>query len=177
MSPRGTFVSGPLALHEAGLFTDLYEITMAASYFRERINEEATFSLFVRKLPPERSFLVMAGLEDVLEFLAAFAFSEAALGYLRSLGRFEADFLDFLRGLRFTGSVRAVPEGTALFGEEPLLEVTAPIIEAQLVETAIVKAARGGAGAIGGGLREGHERGAHAPGGAPTRRPTRPPVR
>ncbi len=134
----GTFASGPLALRDAALFTDLYEITMAASYFRERMTGAATFSLFVRRLPPGRSFLVAAGLEDVLAFLQGFRFSAAALDYLRSRGRFDEAFLAHLGDLRFTGDVRAVPEGTVVFADEPLLEVTAPIAEAQLVETAVL---------------------------------------
>jgi nicotinate phosphoribosyltransferase len=146
MSPRtgrrrragGTFASGPLLLRDAALFTDLYEITMAASYFRERMRGPATFSLFSRKLPPRRSFLVAAGLEDALNFLQDFRFSEDALAYLDSLDRFEPAFLEFLRHVRFTGDVRAVPEGTVVFPDEPLLEITAPIIEAQLVETAVL---------------------------------------
>jgi nicotinate phosphoribosyltransferase len=125
-------------MRDAALFTDLYELTMAASYARERMHGEATFSLFVRRLPAHRSFLIAAGLEDVLAFLESFAFSEAALTYLRSLGIFEASFLDLLRGVRFTGSVRALPEGTVVFPDEPLLEVTAPIMESQLVETAVI---------------------------------------
>ncbi len=136
--PIGAFVSGPLVACDAALFTDLYEITMAASYFREGMSGSATFSLFVRRLPRERSFLVAAGLEDVLNYLQGFRFSEEAIRYLRSLGGFDASFLDFLRDLRFTGEVRAVPEGTVLFADEPLLEVTAPLIEAQIVETAVL---------------------------------------
>jgi nicotinate phosphoribosyltransferase len=135
---RGAFVAGPLAARDAALFTDLYELTMAASYFREGMNGPAAFSLFARKLPRTRSFLVAAGLEDVLNFLRDFRFSEDGLAYLDSLDRFEPAFLDFLRDLRFTGAVRAVPEGTVLFQDEPLLEVTGPIIEAQLVETAVL---------------------------------------
>jgi nicotinate phosphoribosyltransferase len=134
----GSFVSGPLVVRDAALFTDLYEITMAASYFREGMNGAATFSLFVRKLPGERSFLLAAGLEDVLNYLRDFRFSDDALHYLSSLGGFDARFLDLLRDLRFTGEVRAVPEGTPIFADEPILEVTAPIIEAQLVETAVI---------------------------------------
>jgi nicotinate phosphoribosyltransferase len=134
----GAFVSGPVLMRDAALFTDLYELTMAASYARERMHGEATFSLFVRRLPAHRSFLIAAGLEDVLGFLESFAFSEAGLTYLRSLGIFEASFLDLLRGVRFTGSVQAMPEGTLCFPDEPLLEVTAPIMEAQLVETAVI---------------------------------------
>jgi nicotinate phosphoribosyltransferase len=134
----GAFVSGPLVTRHAALFTDLYELTMAASYFGEGMHGAATFSLFSRKLPRTRSFLVAAGLEDVLEYLRTVRFSEEAIEYLRSLGRFEAPFLDSLRSVRFTGSVRAVPEGTVVFPDEPLVEVTAPILEAQLVETAVI---------------------------------------
>ncbi len=138
IGPPGAFTSGPLTTRDAALFTDLYELTMAASYFREGMNDEATFSLFVRRLPPKRSFLVAAGLEDVVRFLLDFRFSEDAVGYLRSLGQFPEDFLDALTTLRFTGTVRAVPEGTPVFADEPLLEVTAPLIEAQLVEAAVM---------------------------------------
>jgi nicotinate phosphoribosyltransferase len=134
----GSFVTGPVKLAEAALFTDLYELTMAASYFREGMRAPATFSLFVRKLPARRSYLIAAGLQDVLDYLASFRFSDECLNYLRSLDIFAADFLAFLRDLRFTGSVRAVAEGTLVFGDEPIVEVTAPIIEAQLVETAVL---------------------------------------
>lgn len=134
----GAFESGPLVLRDAALFTDLYEITMAEVYFREGMHGEATFSLFVRKLPGARGFLVAAGLEDVLEFLRTFQVSETAIGYLRSLELFDPGFLDALARLRFTGSVRAVPEGTVVFADEPLLEITAPIIEAQVVETTVL---------------------------------------
>src|SRR5688572_19779489 len=137
-SADGSFRSGPLITLDAALFADLYELTMAASYFREGMRERATFSMFVRTLPAGRSFLVASGLEDVLEYLAAFRFSDDAIAYLRGLGLFDAAFLDYLSGVRFTGSVRAVPEGTVLFPDEPLLEVTAPLIEAQLVETAVM---------------------------------------
>jgi len=134
----GTFRSGPLALGDAALFTDLYQITMAASYWREAMNARATFSLFARHLPARRAFLVTAGLEDALEFLRALRFTPAALRYLASLDMFEPAFLEFLAGVRFTGDVRAVAEGTPVFADEPLVEVTGPIIEAQLVETAVL---------------------------------------
>lgn len=111
---------------------------MAASYFREAMTGSATFSLFVRALPTERAFLVAAGLDDVLTYLDGFRFSNAAIDYLRSLGRFDAGFFDHLRQVRFSGEVRAMAEGTLVFPNEPLLEVTAPIAEAQLVETAIL---------------------------------------
>ena len=138
---RGTvsaFSSGPVALRDAALFTDLYELTMAASYWREGMAGEATFSLFSRRLPATRSFLVAAGLEDALEYLRAFRFSERAIAYLATLGLFDPAFLSFLSTARFTGEVHAVAEGTPVFPDEPLVEVTAPIIEAQLVETAVL---------------------------------------
>ena len=137
-SARGSFDSGALRLRDAALFADLYEITMAAAYFRDDMRGPATFSLFCRRLPPGRGFLVAAGLEDVLEFLRTFRFSPDALSYLESLDRFTPAFLERLEAIRFTGDVRAVPEGTVVFPDEPLLEITAPIIEAQMVETAVL---------------------------------------
>ncbi len=134
----GDFASHALVLRDAALFTDLYELTMAATYLQCGMHEPATFSLFVRRLPPGRSFLVASGLEDVLAYLASFSFSRDAVRYLASLGIFDRELLRYLRTVRFTGDVYAVPEGTVLFADEPLLEVTAPIIEAQLVETAIL---------------------------------------
>ncbi len=134
----GEFRSGPLLLRDAALFTDFYELTMAAAFFRERMRETATFSLFARRLPATRAFIVAAGLEDALDYLRGLRFTPDALAYLRSLGRFDAEFLDHLAELRFTGEVRAVPEGTVIFPDEPMLEVTGPAIEAQLVETALL---------------------------------------
>jgi len=122
----------------AALLTDLYQLTMAAAYVREAMDQRATFSLFVRRLPPERAFLVAAGLEGALDYLRSLAFSPESVAYLASLDRFEPPFLARLATLRFTGDVRAVPEGTIVFADEPLLEVSAPIVEAQLVETALL---------------------------------------
>jgi len=135
---RGAFMAGPLTVRDAALACDLYEIAMAMSYWREGMRGDATFSCFVRRLPPSRGFLVAAGLEDLLDNLARFAFTPPGLRYLASLGRFDPAFLDWLGSLRFTGSVRAVPEGTPVFANEPLLEVTAPIVEAQLVESLVL---------------------------------------
>jgi nicotinate phosphoribosyltransferase len=116
------------------LLTDLYELNMAASYLRRGMRQEATFSLFVRDLPPSRGFLVAAGLEPCLEFLETFGFAEEDLDYLeRDLG-FERDTVDAFAGLRFQGDVWAVPEGRIVHAGEPLLELTAPIAVAQLVE-------------------------------------------
>jgi nicotinate phosphoribosyltransferase len=137
-SSSGAFESGPHLLREAALFTDLYELTMAAAFHQAGVEATATFSLFVRRLPPERAFLLAAGLEDVLEYLRAFRFTPAAIDWLASLGRFDAGFLRRLANIRFTGEVRAMAEGTIAFADEPLLEVTAPLLEAQLVETAVI---------------------------------------
>jgi len=121
-------------------FVDLYELTMAASYFAHGMNEPATFELSVRRLPPGRGFLVACGLEDALAYLDGFAFGDDTLGYLRSLGTFDGAFLDFLARLRFTGDAWAIPEGETVFAGEPLLRVTAPLIEAQLAETFLLNA-------------------------------------
>ena len=123
---------------QLGLFTDLYELTMAQAYFTQGMGAQATFGLTVRSYPPNRGFLVSAGLEDVLEYLSRLQFDDEAIGYLHSLGPFTSDFLEFLRDVRFTGSVRAIPDGRLFFPDEPLLEITAPIIEAQLVETYVI---------------------------------------
>ncbi len=122
------------------LLTDLYELTMAASYFREEMHGEATFSLFIRKYPKDRSYFVAAGLADALAYLATFRFSEDDLAYLETTRLFQPDFLDYLKTVRFTGEVWAMPEGSLFFKDEPILEVTAPIIEAQLVETFLINA-------------------------------------
>ncbi len=123
---------------EPGLFTDLYELTMAQAYFRQGMFAPATFSLFVRSYPPNRAYFVSAGLEDVLDYLTSLSFGDRAVEYLRSTGIFGDEFLEYLRGVRFTGSVRAFPEGRLFFADEPVMEITAPIIEAQLVETYII---------------------------------------
>src|SRR5213080_3363102 len=117
------------------LWTDLYELNMAASYLRRGMSEPATFSLFVRKLPRTRGFLVAAGLEACLEYLEGFRFEQEDLAYLEATLGFDREAVDAFRELRFSGDVWAVPEGRIVFAEEPLLEVTAPIAEAQLAET------------------------------------------
>jgi len=116
------------------MFTDLYELTMCASYFDNEKFEPATFDLFVRRLPENRGYLLVAGLEQVLQYLETIRFAEAHLAYLKKQG-FNSDFLDYLRGFKFTGEVSALPEGSVAFPNEPLIRVTAPIIEAQLIET------------------------------------------
>ena len=125
--------------HRVGpLFTDLYELTMAASYFAHEVFDTATFSLFIRDVYATRNYFVAAGLEQVLDELAAFQFSDQDISYLQRTGRFSEHFLDYLRQLRFTGEVYAMPEGTVFFANEPVMEVTAPIVEAQLIETFVL---------------------------------------
>ena len=123
-------------VHRAGpLFTDFYELTMAASYYANRIFAPATFSLYIRPYRTERNFFVAAGLDQVLDEIASFRFSAQDINYLQTTGRFSTDFLAYLTQLRFSGQVFAMPEGTIFFADEPVIEITAPIIEAQLLET------------------------------------------
>ncbi len=122
----------------SALLTDLYELTMAAAYFESGFDARASFELFVRKLPETRSYLVTAGLEQALEYLERLRFTDGEIQYLRRHAAFKhvgQKFFDYLRELRFTGEVWAMPEGTPVFANEPLLRVTAPIIEGQIVET------------------------------------------
>lgn len=120
------------------LLVDLYELTMLQAYLREDMHEEAVFSLFVRRLPDTRNFLVAAGLDDALESIETIRFTAEALDYLAGQPQFSSDLIDWLANFRFTGTVRAVPEGTPIFGGEPILEVIAPLPEAQLLETIIM---------------------------------------
>jgi len=121
------------------LFTDLYELTMASVYYAHGLVQPATFSLFIRKKsPPPRNYYVAAGLEEALHFLAGLRFNTQDLAYLKTTELFSADFLDYLAGFRFSGDVVAMTEGTIFFPDEPLLEVTAPLIEAQIVETFLI---------------------------------------
>lgn len=123
---------------ENALLTDLYELTMLQAYFDHAMNESATFELFVRKLPPERNFLMAAGLEQALDYLGGLHFDRAQIDALASTGRFSDPFLASLETLRFTGSVHAMPEGTLFFADEPILRITAPLREAQLVESRLI---------------------------------------
>jgi len=121
-----------------GLFADLYEITMLSAYGARNMAEPATFSLFVRELPENRNFLVASGLDDLLDALACFRFRDNDIDYLRSLRMFPDSLFDTLRTFRFEGDVFAVAEGTPIFPNEPIVEVTAQIGQAQLVETLVV---------------------------------------
>ncbi len=125
------------------LLTDLYELTMAAGYFEHGVDCRATFELFVRQLPPERTYLVAAGLDSALGYLENLRFNEEDVRFLRAHAAFRTvsdAFFEWLGKFRFTGDVRAVPEGTLIFGGEPILQVTAPVAEAQIVETYLLSA-------------------------------------
>lgn len=120
------------------LLTDLYQLSMLQAYFREQRFDEAVFSLHFRRLPRARNYVLACGLDDALAYLETLRFGPEDLAALRALGGFADDFLDWLALLRFRGDVYAVPEGTPVFPEEPLLEVVAPLPQAQLVETALL---------------------------------------
>lgn len=122
----------------SALFTDLYELTMAQVYYEQGQTGEAVFELSVRSLPPGWRYLIAAGLERTLEFLESARFTTKDLNYLASLTQFNSDFLERLRGFRFSGDVWAVPEGTAIYPHEPLIQVVAPLPEGQIVETAVM---------------------------------------
>ncbi len=120
------------------LLTDLYELTMAQAYLEEGLVGTAVFELFVRRLPPQRGFLMVAGLEQVVEFLETLHLTQEELDWLAHTGRFRPAFLDYAATLRFTGDLDAMPEGTLCFPHEPLLRVTAPLPQAQLIETRVM---------------------------------------
>jgi nicotinate phosphoribosyltransferase len=154
------------------LLTDLYELTMLQAYYERGMTDTAVFELFVRKLPPKRDFLVAAGLDQALDFIEGLSFSREELDWIAGCGHFKPAFADRLAQLRFTGDVHALPEGTIFFPNEPLLRITAPMPEAQLLETRVLnlvhfqtviasKAARsrlaaGAKGLIDFGLRRAH---------------------
>jgi len=123
---------------DSALLTDLYQLNMLQAYRDHRLTGTAVFEFFARKLPARRGFLVAAGLAQVIDYLEGLAFDNEELAYLRRSGRFSPALLDELVRLRFTGDVDAVPEVTAVFADEPLLRVVAPMPQAQLVETRIV---------------------------------------
>ncbi len=120
------------------LLTDLYQLTMMQSYLEHGLTREAVFEFFVRKLPPQRNFLMACGLEQGLAFLEDLRFGDEDLEWLRKSERFSHDFVDYLAGLRFDGDVHAMPEGTIFFPNEPILRLTAPLPLAQLVESRLI---------------------------------------
>jgi len=123
---------------DSALLTDLYQLHMLQSYHALEMEGTAVFDFAVRRLPEGRNFLVVAGLEEVLDYLEHLRFTDEELAWLEGTGRFTHGFLGFLAGLRFTGRVDAMPEGSVFFAGEPVLRVTAPIAEAQLVESRII---------------------------------------
>ena len=125
-------------LRTTPLLTDFYQLNMLQTYLEHDMNRTAVFEFFVRALPPQRGFLIAAGLEQVLEYLQVVRFSESELEWLAESGDFSKSFLDYLGRFRFTGDVHAMREGSVFFAEEPILRVTAPLMEAQLVETRII---------------------------------------
>ncbi len=125
--------------HAGPLFTDLYELTMAAGYHRHALHtQQATFSVFVRNPGQKRNYFVAAGLASVLAELERYHFTREDIDYLRGLNLFSPSFLDYLGTLGFSGDIWALPEGTIFFPEEPLMEITAPLVEAQLIETFVL---------------------------------------
>ena len=127
----------------SGLQTDLYELTMAAGYLETSFDARATFELFVRSLPARRNYLVAAGLDQALDFLENVQFSGEEIAYLRKqpvFGRIGGGFFEYLAKFHFSGDVWAMPEGTVFFPGEPILRLTAPIMEAQIVETFLLAA-------------------------------------
>lgn len=121
------------------LHTDLYQINMAETYWRDGIhNKRAVFELFFRKMPFGNGYAVFAGLEKVIQFIQGFRFSEDDLEYLKNEVGYKEDFLDYLKNMRFTGTIRSMQEGELVFGNEPILRVDAPLGEAQIIETALL---------------------------------------
>src|SRR6478752_1491127 len=122
----------------SALVTDLYELNMVQAYLDRGEQGEAVFEFFVRRLPERRGFLMAAGLGDALDYLETLSFSADEIDWLKNSGRFRPNLIDYLASFRFTGDVHAIPEGTVCFPNEPLIRVTAPLPQAQLVETRLI---------------------------------------
>ena len=120
------------------LMTDLYELTMMQGYFKENNNETVVFDVFYRNNPCGSGYAIAAGLEQIIDYIQNLQFTYHDISYLRSLGIFDTDFLEYLRGFHFSGNLYAIPEGTVVFPNEPLIKIVAPIMEAQLIETAML---------------------------------------
>src|SRR5262245_44333116 len=127
-----------MARATSALLTDLYQLNMLRAYLDRGETKAAVFEFFVRKLPAHRNFLIAAGLEQVIEYLETLRFAPDELDWLAKTGRFNKDFIDYLAGFRFDGDVHAMPEGTVFFADEPILRVTAPLPQAQLIETRVI---------------------------------------
>src|SRR6478736_1355371 len=122
----------------SALVTDLYELNMVQAYRDRGEAGEAVFEFFVRRLPERRGFMLAAGLADALEYLENLRFSDAEISWLKKTGRFRDNLIDYLASFRFTGDVHAIPEGTVCFSYEPLIRITAPLPQAQLIETRLI---------------------------------------
>ncbi|HEY2758558.1 MAG TPA: nicotinate phosphoribosyltransferase [Pseudolabrys sp.] len=127
-----------MTLAVSPLLTDLYELNMVQAYLDRGEDKTAVFEFFVRRLPPRRGFLLAAGLEETLDYLVTMRYSAEELAWLKSTGRFRDNLLDYLANFRFTGDVHAIPEGTVCFPNEPLIRITAPLPQAQLVESRLI---------------------------------------
>ncbi len=127
-----------MAYQNLTLLTDLYELTMMQGYYKEKSNHIVVFDAFYRKNPSGNGYAITAGLEQIIEYVKSLSFSYDDIDYLRGLNIFSEDFLEYLAGFHFTGDIYAIPEGSVVFPHEPLIKVIAPIMEAQLVETAIL---------------------------------------
>ncbi len=125
-------------LRATPLLTDLYQLTMLQAYFEQGMEETAVFEFFVRRLPPNRAFLVAAGLEQLLVYLEGLRFGEEELDWVRRSGYFRRDLAERLATLRFTGDVHAMPEGTVFFENEPIVRISAPMPQAQLIESRLI---------------------------------------
>jgi len=128
--------AGPAA--DSGLLTDLYQLTMVDAYLDRDMQDESVFEFFSRRLPEKRNFLVAAGLEQLLDYLETLSFDTTEIEWLESTGRFSRKLLDYLADFRFSGQVKAMPEGTVCFANEPIIQVVAPLPEAQLIETRLI---------------------------------------
>lgn len=125
-------------IHDLTLLTDFYELTMMQGYFKTKNDETVVFDVFYRENPSGGSYAITCGLDQVIDYIKNLSFSYEDIDYLRGLGIFDEDFLEYLAGYHFSGDIYAIPEGTVVFPMEPLLKVVAPMMEAQLIETAVL---------------------------------------
>ena len=125
-------------IEKSPLLTDLYQLNMMQAYLTNGLTDTAVFEFFVRRLPPRRGFMIAAGLEQAVDYLEGLRFSEEDLAFLAGTGRFDRAMLDYLKTFRFTGDVDAMAEGTVYFPDEPVLRVTAPLPQAQFLESRLI---------------------------------------